>query len=150
MPGRHLSPLLALEQLHVGLGREDRRPRGRKRLLLGGRGWKEPHVPQCSGAVTKAESTRQALCLQPASAEQAESPKHPCEPGEVNTHTHTHTRNETHPCLHLQHVLWPLLRPEGKGLSASYLGLAGHADRSLLWERAISCGDLLMPLILSF
>ena len=39
-------------------------------------------------------------------------------------------------------------RPEGKGLGASYLGLAGHADRSLLWEGAISCEDLLMPLIL--
>ena len=41
-------------------------------------------------------------------------------------------------------------RPEGKGLSTSYLGLASHADRSLLWEGAISCEDLLMPLILSF
>ena len=103
LPGRHLSPLQALEQVQVGWGREDRRMGAGAGAAAVGRvelGEEEPCEPQCSRAVIKAESTRQtgSVCVQPASAEQAESPKHPCEPGEINTHTHTHETKPTHVC----------------------------------------------------
>ena len=94
MPGRHLSSLQALEQVQWAWEGRTEGPEAGRGCLEAGGGRGEPCEPQCSRAVTKAESTRQAgsVCVQPASAEQAESPKHPCEPGEVNTHTHTHTQ----------------------------------------------------------
>ena len=81
----------------MALGREDKRPRAWKRLLLelGG-----AVTTKCSGAVIEAESAKQAMCAGQQLQNKQNYPKIP-----VSLETHTHTHTHTHSCPHWYWIL---------------------------------------------
>lgn len=122
---KHLSPFRALEQVRVASGREGRTLRAWNRLLLEV-GCGESCAAECSWVVTGGVSQAGRVC-RPATAEQAESPKHPCEPREINTHT-----KPTHVCT-------------GSGFSDYCPDQRGRASELPIWAllavlTLLSCG----------